>query len=52
MNPEQLWETTMNPETRRLIQITVDDMEATEEAITLCMGKDVEARRDFIMSYL
>lgn len=51
MNPEQLWETTMNPETRRLIQITVDDIEETEEAIALCMGKDVEARREFLLQY-
>ena len=49
MMPEQLWETTMNPETRRLIQITVDDLEAAEEAIALCMGKDVESRREFLL---
>ena len=47
--PEQLWETTMNPATRRLIQITVDDLEAAEEAIALCMGKDVESRREFLL---
>lgn len=52
MNPEQLWETTMNPETRRLIQITVDDIESTEEAINLCMGKEVSARREFLLEYL
>jgi len=49
MMPEQLWETTMNPETRRLIQITVDDLEEAEEAIALCMGKDVESRREFLL---
>lgn len=49
MTPEQLWETTMNPETRRLIQIDLDDLEEAEEAITLCMGKDVNARREFIL---
>jgi DNA gyrase subunit B len=51
MNPEQLWETTMDPAKRRLIQITVDDLEAVEEAISLCMGKDADARRDFLMEY-
>ena len=49
MTPEQLWETTMNPKTRHLIQITVDDIEAAEEAISLCMGKDVETRREFLL---
>lgn len=49
MTPEQLWETTMNPATRRLVQITVDNLEEVEEAINLCMGKDVEKRRDFLM---
>ena len=49
MMPEQLWETTMNPETRRLIQITIDDLEAAEEAIALCLGKDVESRREFLL---
>ena len=52
MNPEQLWETTMNPETRRLIQITVDDLEETEESIELCMGNDVNTRRDFLLQYV
>lgn len=52
MGSEQLWETTMNPETRRLIQITVDDIESTEEAINLCMGKEVNARREFLLEYL
>ena len=51
MLPEQLWETTMNPETRHLIQITVDDMEMAEEAISLCMGKDVNARREFLLQH-
>lgn len=52
MNPEQLWETTMNPETRRLIQITVDDIDATEEAISLCMGRDVATRREFLLEHV
>lgn len=47
-SPQELWDTTMNPETRILIQITVDDIEDTEETLSLCMGKDVDARREFI----
>ena len=46
-----MWLTTMNPATRRLIQITIDDMEAAEEAISLCMGKDVDSRKEFLMQY-
>ena len=48
MNPEQLWETTMNPETRRLIQITTEDAELAEEIVSLCMSEDSGARRDWI----
>lgn len=49
MEPQELWDSTMNPETRNLIQITIDDIEDTEEALSLCMGKDVDARREFIL---
>ena len=49
MNPEQLWETTMNPENRRLIQVTLEDVEACEAAITLCMSDDCTARKEWIM---
>mgnify|MGYP001683645737 CR=1 FL=1 len=49
MSPQELWDSTMNPETRNLIQITVNDVEDTEEALSLCMGKDVDARREFIL---
>ena len=49
MNPEQLWETTMNPETRRLVQVTMDDAELAEEIITACMDEDSSTRREFVL---
>lgn len=49
MNPEQLWETTMNPETARMLQITLEDCRAAEDALKFCMGDNVKARRNFII---
>ena len=51
MNPEQLWETTMNPEGRKLTQVSIeDDMEA-ERMVTILMGDKVEPRKDYIFTY-
>ena len=48
MNPEQLWETTMDPERRNLIQVTIEDVAEADRMITTLMGDDIEARKQYI----
>ena len=47
-NPEMMWQTTMNPETRRLIKVMPDDMETTQEFFNLLLGDDLQGRKEYI----
>ena len=51
MNPEQLWETTMNPEGRVMTQVTIEDLAEVEHRVTVLMGDKVEPRREYISAY-
>ena len=51
MNPEQLWETTLNPDGRRLVQVTIEDLAEAERRVTVLMGDKVEPRKAYISAY-
>jgi DNA gyrase subunit B len=51
MDHDQLWDTTMNPETRTIKKVTIDDAAAAEEVFSMLMGEKVEPRREFIETH-
>ena len=51
MNPDQLWDTAMNPETRKLVRVQIEDAQEADALFTLLMGEEVQPRKDYIMSH-
>ena len=51
MNPDQLWDTTLNPETRTLFQVTIEDAAKAEKMVSLLMGYVVEPRKNYMYKY-